>query len=120
MVLAAKSLLTEPFVVINADDYYEKNALKQMHEFLLSYRPASLRRTEGMCTQRNCFLTGVRTVRVWRGVLLFWLFKILMGKRWWIVRRRWEISGVRGTVGAGFCFVQWLEKTNFILWKKKE
>ena len=39
-VLAAKSLLTEPFVVINADDYYGKNALKQMHEFLLSYRPA--------------------------------------------------------------------------------
>ena len=38
-VLAAKNLLKEPFVVINADDYYGKSALKQMHEFLLSYRP---------------------------------------------------------------------------------
>lgn len=38
-VLSAKSLLTEPFVVMNADDYYGKNALKQMHEFLRSYRP---------------------------------------------------------------------------------
>lgn len=38
-VLTAKNLLKEPFVVINADDYYGKCALKRMHEFLLSYRP---------------------------------------------------------------------------------
>lgn len=33
-VLAAKDLLTEPFVVINADDYYGKVAFKELHTFL--------------------------------------------------------------------------------------
>ena len=35
-VLAAKDLLTEPFVVINADDYYGKVAFKELHEFLIN------------------------------------------------------------------------------------
>lgn len=34
-VLAAKEFLTEPFAVINADDYYGKQAFRQMHEFLV-------------------------------------------------------------------------------------
>ncbi len=35
-VLSAKDLLTEPFVVINADDYYGKVAFKELHEFLVT------------------------------------------------------------------------------------
>lgn len=34
-VLAAKELITEPFIVINADDYYGKEAFCQMHDWLL-------------------------------------------------------------------------------------
>ena len=33
-VLAAKDLVNEPFLVINADDYYGKNVFKDFHEFL--------------------------------------------------------------------------------------
>ena len=35
-VLAAKKVLDEPFIVINADDYYGKEAFSKLHEFLLS------------------------------------------------------------------------------------
>lgn len=38
-VLAAKGLLREPFVVINADDYYGKEAFRKVHDFLLGYDP---------------------------------------------------------------------------------
>ena len=34
-VLAAKDLLHEPFTVINADDYYGKEAFRQLHDWLL-------------------------------------------------------------------------------------
>ena len=33
-VLACKDIIKEPFVVINADDYYGKNSFKNMYEFL--------------------------------------------------------------------------------------
>ena len=33
-VLAAKGIIHEPFAVINADDYYGKEAFKNMHEWL--------------------------------------------------------------------------------------
>lgn len=33
-VLAAKELLTEPFIVINADDYYGKKAYKELYDWL--------------------------------------------------------------------------------------
>lgn len=36
-VLAAKELLREPFAVINADDYYGKEAFRKVHDFLLEY-----------------------------------------------------------------------------------
>lgn len=39
-VLAAKDLIHEPFVVINADDYYGKEAFVKIHDFLLTYDPA--------------------------------------------------------------------------------
>lgn len=38
-VLAAKNLIQEPFAVINADDYYGKEAFKKVHKFLISYTP---------------------------------------------------------------------------------
>ena len=34
-VLAAKGLIQEPFAVINADDYYGKEALRQLHDWLV-------------------------------------------------------------------------------------
>lgn len=34
-VLAAKDLLHEPFAVINADDYYRKEAFRQLHDWLV-------------------------------------------------------------------------------------
>lgn len=40
-VLAARDLLGEPFVVINADDYYGKEAFKKVHEYLVSEREPS-------------------------------------------------------------------------------
>lgn len=38
-VLAAKKVLDEPFVVINADDYYGKEAFVKLHGFLEKYTP---------------------------------------------------------------------------------
>ena len=35
-VLAAKSVLAQPFIVINADDYYGKEGFKAVHEYLVS------------------------------------------------------------------------------------
>lgn len=35
-VLSAKNIIDSPFVVINADDYYGKEAFKAVHEFLLN------------------------------------------------------------------------------------
>ncbi len=34
-VLSAKELIQEPFAVINADDYYGKQALRQLHDWLV-------------------------------------------------------------------------------------
>ncbi|WP_270406538.1 sugar phosphate nucleotidyltransferase, partial [Catenibacterium mitsuokai] len=36
-VLACDGLINEPFAVINADDYYGKEAFVQIHDFLLDY-----------------------------------------------------------------------------------
>lgn len=38
-VLACKGIVQEPFVVINADDYYGKKAFVAIHEFLQNYSP---------------------------------------------------------------------------------
>ena len=38
-VLACKDVLHEPFVVINADDYYGKEAFVKLHDFLEGYTP---------------------------------------------------------------------------------
>lgn len=38
-VLACKGLIREPFAVINADDYYGKDAFVRIHEFLEGYTP---------------------------------------------------------------------------------
>ncbi|MBQ3125381.1 MAG: nucleotidyltransferase [Clostridia bacterium] len=38
-VLACRGIVNEPFVVINADDYYGKEAFVKIHDFLLDYTP---------------------------------------------------------------------------------
>jgi len=38
-VLSTKGIVKEPFVVINADDYYGKEAFVKVHEYLVSERP---------------------------------------------------------------------------------
>lgn len=38
-VLSCKGMINEPFVVINADDYYGKEAFKNLHAFLENYSP---------------------------------------------------------------------------------
>ena len=38
-VLACRNVLHEPFAVINADDYYGKEAFVKLHDFLIQYSP---------------------------------------------------------------------------------
>ena len=38
-VLAAKAVLNEPFIVINADDYYGKEAYVKVHDYLIQEQP---------------------------------------------------------------------------------
>ncbi|MCQ2491606.1 MAG: nucleotidyltransferase [Lachnospiraceae bacterium] len=38
-VLACRDILNEPFAVINADDYYGKEAFVKIHDFLMDYTP---------------------------------------------------------------------------------
>ena len=38
-VLACKGIIREPFAVINADDYYGKEAFVKVHDFLMTYAP---------------------------------------------------------------------------------
>ena len=38
-VLAAKNVIDTPFIVINADDYYGKEAFVKLHDFLVGYTP---------------------------------------------------------------------------------
>lgn len=46
-ILACKSVVKEPFVIINADDYYGKEAFVKIHEFLVSnYTPE---KSEELC-----------------------------------------------------------------------
>lgn len=41
-ILACKEIINEPFVIINADDYYGKVAFKKLHDFLVSDHGAGL------------------------------------------------------------------------------
>ena len=77
-VLAAKNVLSEPFMVINADDYYGKEAYVKVHDYLVQEQPedgllhicmAGFRLgntlsdngsvTRGVCHIENGALTGV-------------------------------------------------------------
>ncbi|WP_031556415.1 nucleotidyltransferase family protein [Lachnospira multipara] len=40
-ILACKGTVKDPFLVINADDYYGKTAFKLIHDYLVSERPAT-------------------------------------------------------------------------------
>ena len=39
-VICAREFLTEPFAVINADDYYGKEAYVKVHDYLVREQPA--------------------------------------------------------------------------------
>ena len=78
-VLSAKAVLDEPFIVINADDYYGKEAFVKIHEYLISEEKPSDEKmhicmagfrlgntlsenggvTRGICHVENGALTGV-------------------------------------------------------------
>lgn len=81
-VLAAKDILAEPFVVINADDYYGKEPYRLVHEYLIKEQPqdgplhicmAGFRLgntlsdngsvTRGICEIQDGCLTGVRETK---------------------------------------------------------
>lgn len=81
-VLAAKKVLSEPFAVINADDYYGKEAYRKVHDYLVQEQPedgkihicmAGFRLgntlsengsvTRGICHVENGALTGVTETR---------------------------------------------------------
>ena len=47
-VLCAKEIVKDPFVVINADDYYGKEAYKKLHDFLVSNEKLDAKYTMGM------------------------------------------------------------------------
>ncbi len=38
-IIACKDLINEPFAIINADDYYGKEAFRKVHDFLMSAEP---------------------------------------------------------------------------------
>ncbi|MDO4480293.1 MAG: sugar phosphate nucleotidyltransferase, partial [Erysipelotrichaceae bacterium] len=40
-ILCCKDVVKEPFVIINADDYYGKEAFVKLHDFLISNKPES-------------------------------------------------------------------------------
>ena len=48
-VLSCKGIVNEPFAVINADDYYGKEAFVKLHDFLLEYSPEK---------PKNCCMAG--------------------------------------------------------------
>ena len=77
-VIAAKKVLDEPFIVINADDYYGKEAYVKVHDYLIQEQPKDGRIhicmagfrlgntlsdngsvTRGICNIENGQLTGV-------------------------------------------------------------
>ena len=81
-VLAARDVIKEPFVVINADDYYGKNGFVAMHEALINASENSdveeiylagfiLKNTlsdnggvtRGVCDTENGALTGIRETK---------------------------------------------------------
>ncbi len=50
-VLAARKFLREPFAVVNADDYYGKEAFAKVHEYLIEDRVSS--GYKGYCSLRD-------------------------------------------------------------------
>lgn len=72
-VLAAREVIKEPFAVINADDYYGKEAFRKIHDYLLTEPEAYCMAgfvlkntlsenggvTRGICQMKNEFLTDV-------------------------------------------------------------
>ena len=59
-VLACKDVLKEPFAVINADDYYGKEAFTKLHDFLVG-----LHTGEGKCILHGRFYPEEHIKREW-------------------------------------------------------
>ncbi|NLL63263.1 MAG: nucleotidyltransferase [Ruminococcaceae bacterium] len=82
-ILSARGLVKEPFVVINADDYYGKQAFKLIHEFLVAGKTVTDNKyhlcmagfklkntlsanggvTRGVCKEENGFLSEIVETR---------------------------------------------------------
>lgn len=60
-VLAAKDYINEPFVVINADDYYGKDAFVKLHDFLLEKHGATEFAMAGFILKNTLSDNGVVT-----------------------------------------------------------
>lgn len=60
-VLAAKEYLNEPFLIINADDYYGKNAYKDIYKFLTASSDASAQCMGGFILKNTLSSTGTVT-----------------------------------------------------------
>lgn len=77
-VLSCKGIVKEPFIVINADDYYGKEAFVKIHDYLVQDKPATDKHdfcmagfilgntlsengavTRGVCKVENNYLAGV-------------------------------------------------------------
>ena len=76
-VLAAKDLIHEPFIVINADDYYGKEGFRQIHDALTSGNGEHCMAgfvlkntlsdnggvTRGICHMKDCYLTRIKETK---------------------------------------------------------
>lgn len=76
-VLAAKDLIHEPFIVINADDYYGKEGFRQIHDALTSENGEHCMAgfvlkntlsdnggvTRGICHMKDCYLTRIKETK---------------------------------------------------------
>lgn len=60
-VLAAKKLINEPFLIINADDYYGKEAYKKIYDFLISNNNSTQQCMGGFVLKNTLSSTGTVT-----------------------------------------------------------
>ena len=70
-VLAAKNLIAEPFAVINADDYYGKEAFHRMHDWLILQHSDSAVAMAGFILKNTLSENGGVTRGVCRVCLLY-------------------------------------------------
>ena len=84
-VLACREILHEPFAVINADDYYGKEAFVKLHDFLKNYTPEQ---ADALCMA---------------GFILKWLSDRGAGDFQYYKNSRGCSCGRRGNIDTGRC-----------------